>query len=101
MRDWAFGINSHPDWRKGHVEVIEQPWWLCLAEWAAPAVAWRWLSYIKLPNWPRRRWQYCEPDELYTPREYWGDVGQLVWAYVNAPDHLLGVRAPAAQDHSH
>jgi hypothetical protein len=94
MRDWNIGINSHAEWRLGHVEVVEWPWWLALADWFAGWIDWRWLHRIPLPDWPQAQWNLCDEGETYSPKEYWGDVGGLVFAYVCNPLYQWVYRHP-------
>lgn len=87
MKTWTFSINSLPQYRYGTITAIEQPWWLALIEWLNDEVS-HWvckpLYCIKLPNWfPRQR----DPDDVekYTLREWYGDLGQVVWVFIFEP----------------
>jgi hypothetical protein len=83
MRTWSYGGNDL--YSKGSVHCETVPWWILLIEWFGEWIDWFWLYKIKLPNWPRRKWRYCDDGERFTPREYWGTVGDMVFAYVSSP----------------
>lgn len=83
MKTWSYGTNSHPDYQKGTIYLIERPWFVALAEWFALWIAWEWLYLVNLPSWPRVQWSGS--DYPCSAREWWGDVGQLVNAYVTNP----------------
>jgi len=83
MKTWSYSINSRPELMRGSIELEERPWWLALAEWFAFWVDWRWLSKVKLPDWPQVAWK--DADAPCSPREWWGDLGQMVFSYVTQP----------------
>jgi len=86
MKTWFIATNSHPDWRKGEIHVLSRPWWLSLAEWAAFAACPSWLRFVKLPDWPIICWDFSDPEHATcSPREWYGDLGQLVHAHVTNP----------------
>lgn len=81
MRDWSYGINSHPDWRRGHIDLIEQPWWLSLVERAASYLSPRWLDAIKLPTW-----LYVVDDGVrYSWREWLWSLHHVAFVYLTTP----------------
>ncbi len=85
MRDWSYGINSNPEYRIGHITVYERPWWIALAEWFAWWIDWNWLHHIPLPDWPLIAWKNCDDGERFTPKDWWGHVGGMVFGLVSNP----------------
>lgn len=84
MKTWNYGLNSHPDHRIGTITLYDRPWWLSVVEWFAFAIGWRWLDKIPLPNWPLVAWTE-DPEDKCSPRDWWGDVGQMVCSHVTTP----------------
>lgn len=88
---WTYGTNSHPDWRRGTLYLMDQPWYWALAEWLIECpLAWFCdrspLARIPLPNWfPKARWPELDPERLYTLREWYGNLGGVLWGLVFSP----------------
>ena len=88
MRDWSYAINSCPQWRKGHVELVSQPWWLSLIDNFNMRVLVRievWLFKVPLPNWFPKPRDPDDPETLYTLKEWSGDLGSVMCVHVTSP----------------
>ena len=91
MTSWSFGANSLPEWRSGSLYLMDQPWYLALAEWFLfNVVSWlccgKWnpVARIPFPHWfPKVR----DPKDrgLYTLCEWYGDVGEYLHLCVFDP----------------
>lgn len=81
---WTYGANALPQFRRGHLYLIDEPAWLALAGWFIDQAGrgcclFHW---IKLPAWLHitdkdgRRWSWAE---------WWGDLGQVWHAKIFCP----------------
>ena len=75
MRDWSFGANSLPQFKHGHIVLIEMPLWLWLIEWFSDFSC-KLVPPIPFPNFPKRKWAGSD-EEKYTPKEWWSNLKQL------------------------
>lgn len=83
MRDWFFGGNALKRYMHGHIELIEQPWWLSVIEWWSDHAC-SFIPRIPFPNFPKRKWKGGGEEEC-TPKEWWGDLGQWYCGTVSMP----------------
>lgn len=86
MKDWTYGINSLPQFKSGHIVLIEQPWWLAFIEWYIDNVIGRFCCLFHWINLPK--WLYItdkDDGKKYSWYEWWGDVGALWHLYVFCP----------------
>ncbi len=82
IRDWGIWTNSV--YKTANVELEEWPVWLFCLSWLAGHLDRKWMFKIGLPNWPKIRW-FKDEDQKYTPKEWLGTFGDLVFYYISNP----------------
>lgn len=94
MKSWTYSINSHPDWRKGSIDLLDQPWWLALLEFSVSSLGrlYRPLNRIPLPNIRKRQRDLPHSQKLYGWADWYGSLGDLFIATVFNPALTLVFR---------
>jgi hypothetical protein len=83
MRDWSYGINSLPQWNYGSLHLVDQPWWLWLADKVGEQLSsvccseHTPLKLIPLPKWSI--FDECEDAALFFHYHVWEPLFTRVW----------------------
>lgn len=80
---WEFGVNPHPNWRKGTLYLYEQPLWLGLVGLFVDVIGYGCclFHWLKFPDWIT----VARDGEKLTMKEWYGDAGQLWHLFIYCP----------------